>query len=265
MTEQGQAEVVTAYFKQMLAPESSRENIVQYEPKEMKVPFTGEEIGNAAKKLKNGKSAGPDEIQLELIKYAPPMVYDQIAEIYNDVAKEEDSVIELKLGLLRPLQKPGKSKGPVANLRHINPTLRHKKDHDDMLNRKEVEPAETTQPPDQAAYQPGRGTTEQVFTIKLLTEKAIISEDYSIHLLLLDMSKAFDTINRKTLFEELEYVLEEDEMHLISILTNRPQIKVKIGNTIGEIFETLIGIMQGDVLSAIMFIFYLSKYLPEDQ
>ena len=52
----------------MLAPESSRENIVQYEPREMKVPFTGEEIGDAAKKLKNGKSAGPNEIQLELIK-----------------------------------------------------------------------------------------------------------------------------------------------------------------------------------------------------
>ena len=114
-------------------------------------------------------------------------------------------------------------------------------------------------PPNQAAYQPGRGTTEQLFTIKLLTEKAIISEYYSIHLLLLDMSKAIDTINRRTLFEELEYVLEEDEMHLISILTNRPQIKVKIGNTTGEIFETLIGIMQGDVLSAIMFIFYLAK------
>ena len=112
-------------------------------------------------------------------------------------------------------------------------------------------------PPDQVAYQPGRGTKEQVFTIKLLTEKAIISEDYSMHLLLL----AFNTINRRTLFEELEYVLEEDEMHLISILTNRPQIKVKIGNTTGEIFETLIRIMPGDVLSAIMFIFYLAKCL----
>ena len=90
----------------MLVPESSRENIVQYEPREMQVPFTGEEIGDAAKKLKNGKSAGPDEIQLELIKYALPLVFDQIAEIYNDVEKKGDSVIEFKFGLLRPLQKP---------------------------------------------------------------------------------------------------------------------------------------------------------------
>ena len=75
------------------------------------------------------------------------------------------------------------------------------------------------------------------------------------------MSKAFDMVNKKTLFEELEQVLEDDEMHLISILTNRPQIKVKIGDDLGEILETLIGIMQGDVLSAILFIFYLPKCL----
>ena len=80
-------------------------------------------------------------------------------------------------------------------------------------------------PADQAAYQPGRGTTEQVFAINILAEKAIISQDYRIQLLLLDMS---DTVNRKTLFEELQEVLEEDEMHLISIFTNRPKVQVKI-------------------------------------
>ena len=142
-------------------------------------------------------------------------------------------------------------------------------------------------PPDQAAYQPGRGTTKQVFSIKLLAEKAIVSEDYHIHLLLLDMSKAFDihlllldmakafdihlllldmakafaTVNRKILFEELENVLEDDELHLISVITSRPQFKVKVGNTEGEEFETFVGIMQGDILSAMLFIFYLAKSL----
>ena len=75
------------------------------------------------------------------------------------------------------------------------------------------------------------------------------------------MSKAFDTINRKILFEELQEILDEDEMYLISVLTNRPKIQVKVGNNIGDAFETLVGIMQGDVLSAILFILYLSKCL----
>ena len=82
-------------------------------------------------------------------------------------------------------------------------------------------------------------------------------------MLLLDMSKAFDTVSRKTLFEELEEVLEEDELHLISILTNRSQIQVKVGNSTGNMFETFKGIMQGDILSAILFIFYMAKCLKK--
>ena len=80
-----------------------------------------------------------------------------------------------------------------------------------------------------------------------------------MHLLLLDMSKAFDAINRKILFEELQEILEEDEMHPISIMTNRPQIQVKVGNSKCSLFESFIGIMQKDVLSAILFVFYLAK------
>ena len=113
-------------------------------------------------------------------------------------------------------------------------------------------------PPDQAAYQPGRGTTGQVIAIKILAEKAIISQDYNICLLLLDVSKAFDR-NRRILFEKLQEILNEDEMYLISILTNRPKIQVKIKNNIGDAFETRVSIMQGNVLSAILFILHLSN------
>ena len=43
----------------------------------------------------------------------------------------------------------------------------------------------------QAAYRSGRSTTEQVFTMKILAEKAITTTDYSAQILLMDMSKAF--------------------------------------------------------------------------
>ena len=48
---------------------------------------------------------------------------------------------------------------------------------------------------DQAAYQPGRSTTEQVFAVKMICDKAITSNDYTAYLLLLDMSKVFDTVD----------------------------------------------------------------------
>ena len=57
-------------------------------------------------------------------------------------------------------------------------------------------------PKSQAAYQKGRGTTEQVLALKILIDKAITSTDYSLYILLLDMSKAFDTVNRESVVTE---------------------------------------------------------------
>ena len=79
------------------------------------------------------------------------------------------------------------------------------------------------------------------------------------------MSKAFDTVNRQKLFEALDEILNPDELHLLSIITNNPKLKVKINSTFSNIFHTLIGIMQGDCLSAILLIFYLAIALRKEK
>ena len=122
-------------------------------------------------------------------------------------------------------------------------------------------------PKTQAAYQPGRSTTEQVFTIKVLAEKAITSEDYPIHILMLDMSKAFDSIDRNKLLEHLSTFLEESEIYLLHILINDVVLNVKVGDVLGEDIKTNVGTCQGDCLSAILFIIYLAKTMesiPEE-
>ena len=83
VTKNEQIDIITKYFKKMLAPESSKENYITYEPQAMREAFTVEEIQKAARKLKNGKSAGSDDIEFELIKYAPLEVFNQIANIDN--------------------------------------------------------------------------------------------------------------------------------------------------------------------------------------
>ena len=84
--------------------------------------------------------------------------------------------------------------------------------------------------------------------------------DYIIYILLLDMSKAFDTVNRNQLFETLEEILLPDEIHLLHI-TNDVKLKVRVGADYEPEFTTSVGIMQGDCLSAVLFILYLAKAL----
>ena len=67
-------------------------------------------------------------------------------------------------------------------------------------------------PISQAAYRKNRSTTEHVFGTKLVIERTISSTDETLYLLLLDMNKAFDSIQRNTLIE--------DVLHLIQILLN---------------------------------------------
>ena len=78
------------------------------------------------------------------------------------------------------------------------------------------------------------------------------------------MSKAFDTVNREKLFEDLENILIPDVLHLLSIITNLTNVKVKVNNMFGETFVTFVGIMQGDCLSALLFIFYLAECLKNE-
>ena len=81
--------------------------------------FTTKEIQLLAKKLNNDKACGPDALHAEYIKHAPEIIHEKIADIYNNTAATGDIPSSLVHGLLLPIPKPGKPKGPPANLRPI--------------------------------------------------------------------------------------------------------------------------------------------------
>ena len=70
----------------------------------------------------------------------------------------------------------------------------------------------------QAAYRSGRSTTENVFTLKILAEKAKTTLNYEMNIMLLDMSKAFDSVERDVLLQDLDEILGKDETHVMKIL-----------------------------------------------
>ena len=119
-----------------------------------------------------------------------------------------DEVLE---GVLVPLPKPGKPQGPPANLRPVILLSILRKILAISMIKRIQEEIENRIPLSQAAYRAGRSTTEQVFTCKILEQKAITSECYETPILLLDMSKAFDTVKRNSLMEMLETILDPDE------------------------------------------------------
>ena len=61
----------------------------------------------------------------------------------------------------------------------------------------------------------------------------------------MNMSKAFHTVDRKTLLEDLKRIVNPDELHLIKILLDEVKLAVRVGKTTGELFQTNVGVPQG--------------------
>ena len=115
-------------------------------------------------------------------------------------------------------------------------------------------------PLSQRAYQSGRSTTEQVFAIKTLAEKAITSKNCDIFLLLLDMPNTFDTVERKKLTNLLSSILTKCKLHIMDVLINDVILNVKFENKTGPDIHTHIGIHQGDWISPVYLVSCLSSW-----
>jgi hypothetical protein len=258
-----QIEIVTRHFQQALTTDTSGER-VDIPPTKMESPFTPEEIAKAVKSLKTGKSPGVDNIHTEQLKCSPTTALEDIAHILNKTAEFGVYPRILTHGLLIPLQKPGKKKGPPENLRPIILLSILRKITAICLINRIGEKIDNSIPLTQAAYRSGRSTTEQVFSLKIMAEKAITSVAYNTHILMMDMSKAFDTISRNTLLKDLKKILNPDELHVVKVLLTDVQLSVRIDKTIGKPFTTNVGTPQGDSLSPILFTLYLARALRPD-
>ena len=133
--------------------------------------------------LKNGKSPGIDEIRAEYLKHLPDIVYERIADLPNHIAETGETPSVLKTGLLVPLQKPGKKRGPVSNIKPVIPLsiLRKRMAVCVGVIGRIGEKINQQIPLSQAAYRSGRGTSEQVLTMRLMTEKAVTTPGYKVN------------------------------------------------------------------------------------
>ena len=258
-----QEKQIQQYFKKTFNTDKQTQ-AKQYKPTELETPFTVEEIKQAAHSLHKGKSSPVGDMEAELIKSSPNCTFELIANLINEIAATGNMPPDINIANLIPLPKPGKPKGPIENLRPIMLLTTTRKLLAICLLKRIEKRLNTFIPPTQAAYRSGRSTTEHVLTCKLIAEKTLESNNYKAHLILLDLSKAFDTINRYKLLTLLENILNQDELHLISLLTNNLNISIKLKDIIGQPFSTSKGVPQGNSLSPILFTTYLANALDPD-
>ena len=225
--------------------------------------FTTEEIETAAKRLNNNRATGPDGIAGEMLKYGGPHLHAEIANSLNKVFERHEKIKSTQEGYLAPQNKPSKPKKaehtrPLIFLNMIRKVL------STCILYRLKEKIKKYLSLSQHAYTENRSTTEMVWAaqwIKATTDKYM----ERVYVMGIDLSKAFDCVNRSmlvTIFRE-EGIANEDELRLLHYVLSETELKVKIGQEKGESFFTTIGTPQGDALSPILFLVYLEKIMRE--
>ncbi|XP_065195602.1 uncharacterized protein LOC135827008 [Sycon ciliatum] len=138
-----------------------------------------------------------------------------IATTFNNYAK--DKSLKLGDGLLIPIPKPGKKRGPPGNVRPVTllNTLRKLLS---LVILMRIKPAINGYLSlNQSGFRSGRSTGDVVYSYRWLSARCqrVASE---ISILGIDMSKAFDTISRVRLIDILSSVIDHDELHIIQCL-----------------------------------------------
>ena len=116
-------------------------------------------------------------------------------------------------------------------------------------------------PESQCGFRPGRGTTDMNFALHQIMEKCkYYNED--LYLLFIDLTKAFDTVNRPGLWAILEKVgCPEPFVDLIRSFHDGMSVTVREGSERSEPFGVTSGTKQGCVLAPTLFSIFFSLML----
>ena len=255
-------EIINGHFKNHF----QKPNVVKVEPfkeetpKKLNNPLTGPEITKTLNCMKNGKSTA--DIPAELVKYAPASAHKGIATSLNNMFEEHED-IEIGAGILVPLQKPKpKQVGPVKNLRPITLLKTIRKILSRATTARIAPKTMTFLSQSQRAYMEGRSTCDVVWSYRWILAK-VQEVKIRIYVIGIDMSSAFDTIDRNKLIQITESFLGEDEARFIRRLLSNTTIEVRVKGAVTKPFESNIGSPQGGSISGPLFEIYFENSLVE--
>ncbi|TWW78062.1 R2DM Retrovirus-related Pol polyprotein from type II retrotransposable element [Takifugu flavidus] len=112
---------------------------------------------------------------------------------------------------------------------------------------------------EQCGFRPGRGTTDQLFTLAGVL-KGSWEFAQPVHMCFVDLEKAYDWVPRCTLWGVLrEYGVEGPLIRAVQSLYQRSRSLVRIAGCKSDSFPVRVGLRQGCPLSLVLFITFMDR------
>lgn len=226
-------------------------------------PFLPSEISDLSNKLKNKYSSGIDEIPINIVKLSIVYVKEVLCYIINNSFRFGIFPDQLKMSMIVPVFKSG-DPGKLENYRPINLSNSFSKIFEIAMATRLIKYFNDCDlfSPTQHGYLGGRSA--QTATFQLTTNiLKFLEENKLVAGLFIDLSKAFDCINRDYMIKKLEQygIVGSALSWFASYLSNRWQcVKItKCNETrFSEWLSNEFGVFQGSILGVILFLIYIN-------
>jgi exonuclease III len=221
-------------------------------------PPTFHEFSMALVGMKNNKSPGPDGIPAEVLKHGGVDLHRRLHLFIVEVWNSERVPSAWKNANIVAIYKRKGDKSLCGNSRGISLlAVAGKILARIMLSRLLHHVVDQVLPESQCGFRRERSTIDMIFVARQIQEKAR-EQHRDLFTAFIDLTKAFDTVNRDILWNILEKVgCPPKFVNIIRQLHEDMTAKVVIGGQESDPFNVTVGVKQGCVLAPIMFNIFL--------
>ena len=249
------------YFSELLNPAEverpiDEEVTPRTEPNSL---ITTNEIKDAIKLMKNGKSPGSDGIPVEILKGNEDIV-KWLARVFNVAWSEGRVPSDWGKAIICKIFKNG-DRTECKNYRGISLLSQVGKIYERVLEKRLRTAVEDKLEEGQYGFRPQRGTTDAIFTLKMIMEKNW-EWDQHVYIAFVDLEKAFDRLPRKEIWETLEdpiYMIEPPLVRAIKSLYRNNVSAVRTQLRENNWFDVTEGVRQGGVISPLLFVLFMDR------